>query len=375
MQFLSPTLETSILLVGAACLDFILGDPWGWPHPVRWMGQAIQGYCNWIWPRVKRPAALRVAGVVLAVSLVLGSALLAWGTVFLAYQVWQPAGLVVEVVLLASCFAGRSLRAAAEDVLRALNRKSIEAARIALSQYVGRDTAELSESEILRAILETVAENSTDGVMAPLFYALLGLAFPDVGPVPFAIAYKATSTLDSMVGYRSEPYTDLGWFSARLDDVLTWIPCRLNVWTLGAISGQLPAVIRLCKRDAFKDPSPNSGWSECAYAAILRVQLGGLNSYQGVIKFKPLLGRAFQPITQERIEYALRLTRNVFVVWLAGAIAIVIAVSPDQHKGSKAAPPPHWRNGCAKLPFNFWSKQPRCSNQFMDFMEPFRFKL
>jgi adenosylcobinamide-phosphate synthase len=375
MQFLSPTLETSIVLVSAACLDFILGDPWGWPHPVRWMGQAIQRYCNWIWPWVKRPAALRVAGIVLAVSLVLGSALLAWYAVFLAYQVWQPAGLVIEVVLLASCFAGRSLRAAAEDVLRALNKKSIEDARAALSQYVGRDTAELSESEILRAILETIAENSTDGVMAPLFYALLGLAVPGIGPVPLAIAYKATSTLDSMVGYRSEPYTDLGWFSARLDDVLTWIPCRLNVLTLGAISGQLPTAIRLCKRDASKDPSPNSGWSECAYAAILRVQLGGLNSYQGVIKFKPLLGRAYQPITQERIEFALRLSRNCFVVWLAVAIAIVIALSPVYPKGYKAVPPSHWRNGCAKPPFNFWSKQPHCRNQFMDFMEPFRFRL
>jgi adenosylcobinamide-phosphate synthase len=375
MQFLSPSIETSIVLVGAACLDFILGDPWGWPHPVRWMGQVIQRYCNWIWPRVKRPVALRVAGVVLAVSLVLGSALLAWYAVFLAYQIWQPAGLMIEVVLLASCFAGRSLRAAAEDVLRALNKKSIEDARDALSQYVGRDTAELSESEILRAILETVAENSTDGVMAPLFYALLGLACPDIGPVPLAIAYKATSTLDSMVGYRSEPYTDLGWFSAHLDDVLTWIPCRLNVLTLGAISGQLQAVTRLCKRDGSKDPSPNSGWSECAYAAILGVQLGGLNSYQGVIKFKPLLGRAFHPITQERIEYALRLTRNCFVVWVAVAIAIVIALSPAYSKGHNPSPSNQWRNGCAKPPFNFWSKQPHCHNQFMDFMEPFRFRL
>jgi adenosylcobinamide-phosphate synthase len=375
MQFLSPAIETSIVLVGAACLDFILGDPWGWPHPVRWMGQVIQRYCNWIWPWAKRPAALKLAGMILAVGLVLGSALLAWCAVFFAYQVWQPVGLAIEVVLLASCFAGRSLRAAAEDVLKALNKKSIEDARAALSQYVGRDTAELSESEILRAILETVAENSTDGVMAPLFYALLGLAFPDVGPVPLAIAYKATSTLDSMVGYRNELYTDLGWFSAHLDDVLTWIPCRLNVLTLGAISGQLQAVIRLCKRDAVKDPSPNSGWSECTYAVILGVQLGGLNSYQGVIKFKPLLGRASQPITQERIEYALRLTRNCFVVWMAVAIATVIALSPAPQKGQKIFPSSHWRNGCVKLPFSFWPKQPHCPNQFMDFMEPFRFTL
>jgi adenosylcobinamide-phosphate synthase len=375
MQFLSPTLATSIVLVSASGLDFILGDPWGWPHPVRVMGTVIQRYCNWIWRWVKRPSYLRLAGVLLALGLVLGSALLAWCTIYLAYQIWRPAGGVIEVVLLASCFAGRSLRAAAEDVLRALKKRSIVDARTALSQYVGRDTDELSESEILRAILETVAENSTDGVMAPLFYALLGLVFLDVGPVPLAIAYKAASTLDSMVGYYHAPYTHIGWFSAKLDDVLTWIPCRLNVLTLGGISGKLQAVLRLGKRDAAKDPSPNSGWSECAYAAILGVQLGGLNSYQGVIKFKPLLGRSSQPITQERIEFALRLTRNCFVVWVAIAIALAIAYAPSTLKGQKPAPNHHWREGCARLPFNISPKPPQCHNEFKDFLEPSRFTL
>ncbi|WP_404790731.1 adenosylcobinamide-phosphate synthase CbiB [Altericista sp. CCNU0014] len=319
----------AVLLICAAFLDFILGDPWGWPHPVRVMGAAIQYFCNWSWRWFKRPLALRLAGIVLALGLVLGSALAARSIVDIAYQVWTPAGWGVEVILLASCFAGRSLRTAAEDVLKALKTDSIEEARAVLSRYVGRDTAELSESEILRAILETVAENATDGVMAPLFYALLGLAWPVVGMVPLAIAYKAASTLDSMVGYRHEPYIHIGWFSAKLDDVLTWLPCRLNVLTLGAISGKLQAVWQLCWRDAAKDPSPNSGWSECAYAAILDVQLGGLNSYQGVIKFKPLLGRPYRPITQERIEYALRLTRNCFVVWVAFSIAFSIAFSPS----------------------------------------------
>jgi adenosylcobinamide-phosphate synthase len=330
MQLIPPTLEASIVLVSAACLDFIVGDPWGWPHPVRLMGAVIGGYCQWIWRWVKRPFALRVAGAILALGLVLGSALAAWGMVYLADQIWIPAGWIVETVLLASCFAGRSLRAAAQEVLGAVNHKSIEDARVALSHYVGRDTDDLSEPEILRAVLETVAENATDGVMAPLFYAILGLALPGVGSVPFAIAYKAASTLDSMVGYRSEPYADLGWFSAHLDDVLTWLPCRLNVFTLGAVSGKLQAVWRLCQKDARKDPSPNSGWSECAYAAILRVQVGGLNSYRGVIKLKPLLGRAYQPITQERIEYALRLTRNCFVAWVGVAIALMVIFSPPR---------------------------------------------
>jgi adenosylcobinamide-phosphate synthase len=286
------------------------------------MGWVIHRYSQWILPRVKRPVAQRLAGITLALGLILGSAIAAWAIVHLAYRVWIPLGWSVEVVLLASCFAGRSLRAAAEDVLSALNTRSIEAARQTLRQYVGRDTADLSEPEVLRAVLETVAENTTDGVMAPLFYAIVGLAIPMIGPVPLAIAYKAASTLDSMVGYRDEPYTHLGWFSAKLEDGLTWLPCRLNVLTLGILSGKLEAVWQLCQRDANQDPSPNSGWSECAYAAILEVQLGGLNSYGGVIKVKPLLGKPRRAITPERIYLALRLMRNSVVLWVVIAFAV-----------------------------------------------------
>jgi adenosylcobinamide-phosphate synthase len=309
------------VLFAAAILDFALGDPWGWPHPVRVMGWAISQYRRWAWHRLKAPWLLKIAGIGLALGLVLGSASIAWAIVRGAYR-WTSFGWSIEVILLASCFAGRSLRAAAEDVLKPLKAGSLQKARSTLSQYVGRDTKNLSETEILRAILETVAENATDGVMAPLFYGILGLVFPQIGSVPFAIAYKAASTLDSMVGYRDEPYTHLGWFSAKLDDVLTWLPCRLNVITLGAISGRIIAVWRLCQRDAHKDPSPNSGWSECAYAAILGVQLGGLNTYRGVLKLKPLLGKPRRPITPERIQLALRLMRNSFITWVVYAIAV-----------------------------------------------------
>lgn len=300
----------------------MVGDPWGWPHPVRAMGWAIQQYSKIAWRCLQTPFALRWAGVLLAVGLAVGSAACTWAMVRGADQVRTPLGWLIEVIVLASCLAGRSLRRSAEDVLQSLREGSLGDARMTLSQYVGRDTDQLSESEILRAVLETVAENTTDGVMAPLFYAMLGLAFPVIGPAPFAIAYKAVSTLDSMIGYREEPFTHIGWFSAKLDDVLTWLPCRLNVLTLGWISGKLPTVWKICRQDAVKDPSPNSGWSECAYATILNVQLGGLNSYRGVIKFKPLLGKPWQPITPERIQLALRLMRNSYVAWLAIAIAL-----------------------------------------------------
>ena len=137
-----------------------------------------------------------------------------------------------------------------------------------------------------------------------------------------ALAYKAASTLDSMVGYLREPYTDLGWFSAQLEDRLTWLPCRLTVIYLCLASRKPLKVWQICRRDGVKDPSPNSGWSEAAYAAILRVQLGGKNTYQGVVKEKPLLGEPSEPISEDKIIQALTLTRYCFLSWLAIAIAI-----------------------------------------------------
>ncbi|NER28273.1 MAG: cobalamin biosynthesis protein CobD, partial [Symploca sp. SIO1C4] len=225
--------------------------------------------------------------------------------------------------LLASCFALRSLQSAAIDVLQPLTTGELAQARSNLSQYVGRDTQKLNHSEIFRAVLETVAENATDGVMAPLFYAIVGAFFPGIGSAPFALAYKAASTIDSMIGYRSEPYQDLGWFGAKLEDILTWLPCRLTVITISVVSGKPQKVWRLCRRDAPSDPSPNSGWSECAYAAVLEVQLGGINWYQGIAKSKPLLGDSIQPITAAQIYQALRLTRHCFLLWLSLAIAVL----------------------------------------------------
>ena len=187
---------------------------------------------------------------------------------------------------------------------------------------MGRDTNNLSKSEILRAILETAGENAVDGVTAPLFYAIAGSILFPLGAVPFALAYKAASTLDSMVGYREAPYTHLGWFSARFEDILTWLPCRLTVITLAVISGKPVYVWQICKRDASYDPSPNSGWSECAYATILEVQLGGTNWYGGIAKEKPLLGQPTYPITSTTIHQALKLTRSCFLLWL-GITAII----------------------------------------------------
>lgn len=313
-------LSTAAVLLLAAGLDYIIGDPWGWPHPVRVMGWVITYFTQFALKQWNSPLNRRWAGIVLGVGLIITSGLAGWLIVRGARWLHPLLSVGVESILLASCFAGRSLRSAAVDVLQPLTTGHLAEARSKLSQYVGRDTEKLTEAEILRAVLETVTENATDGVTAPLFYAIVGAFLPGVGSVPLALAYKAASTLDSMVGYRVEPYTDLGWFSAKLEDVLTWLPCRLTVITLALLSGKPKEVWRLCLRDATKDPSPNSGWSECTYAAILGVQLGGTNYYQGVAKHKPLLGDPVYPITPDKIYQALQLTRYCFLIWLGVAI-------------------------------------------------------
>jgi adenosylcobinamide-phosphate synthase len=300
----------------AACLDYLIGDPWGWLHPVQVMGWAIAKFTHIALKYDDQPYLLRLAGIVLCWGLILGTGAISWLVIYACQWIHPWLSIAVQSIALASCFAGRSLRQAAEDVLKAIATEDLDVARSQLSMYVGRDTDKLTIPEIHRAILETVTENAIDGVMAPLFYAIVGIFIPAVGAVPLAMAYKAASTLDSMVGYRREPYADLGWCSAKSEDILTWLPCRLAVLTLSMISGKPLTVWRLCLRDAIQDPSPNSGWSECAYAAALGVQIGGINYYRGQVQYKPLLGDDLQPITADIIIQALRLTRYSFLLWL-----------------------------------------------------------
>ncbi|BAY78648.1 cobalamin biosynthesis protein CobD [Nostoc linckia NIES-25] len=317
-------MTSAVVLIIAALLDYLIGDPWGWPHPVQFMGWVISRLSKFFLHLCQNSLTQRLAGILLGIIVIIGSGLVGFFLIQSVKWVHPLLAIGLESILLASCFAGKSLQTAAVAVLQPLTAGDLEQARQILSNYVGRDTQNLSEAEILRAILETVTENATDGVMAPLFYAIIGVFVPFVGPIPLALAYKASSTLDSMVGYREAPYTYFGWFSARLEDCLTWLPCRLTVITLALLSGRPMYVWRICSRDAINDPSPNSGWSECAYAAILGVQMGGKNWYRGVAKHKPLLGDAIYPITPNSIYNALQLTRYCFLLWLGIAIAIIL---------------------------------------------------
>jgi adenosylcobinamide-phosphate synthase len=314
------------IFIFAATLDFLIGDPVSWLHPVQVMGWFISQLSKLALKFCHNRLSQRFAGILIGVTLILGSGVVAGLIIQLATAIHPLIGMIFQVIMLSSCFALGSLTNAAKSVLNSLATGDIQQTRSILSGYVGRDTANLTEAEILRAVLETVAENSTDGVMAPLFYAIVGGFIPVIGAVPFAFAYKASSTLDSMIGYKTEPYIHIGWFSARFEDYFTWIPCRFAIMTLAVISGKPKEVWRICRRDAPQDPSPNSGWSESAYAAILGVQMGGVNSYQGITKYKPL-GDGIYPIKPETIDKALQLTRNSFLLWLGASIVIAIALS------------------------------------------------
>lgn len=320
----------AVILLLATILDYLIGDPWEWIHPVQVMGWIISGYTQWVTATWESPRIRKLAGVLLGLGLVCGSGAVGWLLVGIATEIQPILGILIAATLLASCLAGRSLRLAAMDVLQPLLEGDLATARSKLDLYVGRDTANLPPAEILRAVLETIAENTTDGVTAPLFYAIVGALLPGVGSVSLALGYKAASTLDSMIGYKKEPFTDIGWFNARFEDYLTWLPCRLTVLTLALLSGYPNRVFFLCHRDAVQDPSPNSGWSECAYAAVLQVQLGGKNFYGGVVKEKPLLGDPIQPITIETVALALGWMRRVVLVWLGlaiGGLVLRIALS------------------------------------------------
>jgi adenosylcobinamide-phosphate synthase len=307
-------------LIVASIIDYIIGDPWGWLHPVQVMGWAIAYGKNTILRYIKTATGQKIAGVLLAILIIGGSGLGSWGLVYLAFQLNFGLGFALQCILLASCFAGKSLKDAAIAVLTPLEAGDLARARTTLSLYVGRDTDNLDRAEILRAVLETVSENTTDGVIAPLFYAA-------IGGLPLAIAYKAASTLDSTIGYRESPYTYLGWFSAKLEDILTWLPCRYTVISIALLSGHPWQVWQICCRDAPKDPSPNSGWSECAFAAALGVQVGGVSTYKGRIKYKPLLGNANQSINIQTVNRATQVMQISMLLLLAIAIAIQMGVS------------------------------------------------
>jgi adenosylcobinamide-phosphate synthase len=288
----------AFVFLTAGLLDEAVGDPEGWPHPVRlfgWLISCADGFRR----RITAPAMLRSIGLLLAIALPCSTALFAWS----ALRLCGPWAWVAQIVLGAWMLAGRSLREAVRPVMEALEQNDLPLARTHVARVVGRDVAHLDESEVVRAGLETLAESLCDGVVAPLFWFA-------VGGLPALWAFKAVNTLDSMVGHREAPYTHFGWASARLDDLLNFLPARFTALLI-ALAAWSRRALRMAWRDGGKTASPNAGWCEAAFAGALDLQLGGINHYDGVPHEGPLLGDPGHARTVADLAVGLSLARRV----------------------------------------------------------------
>lgn len=290
-----------LLILAALVLDWLLGDPRWLPHPVVAIGRLV----TILERKLRRLVANEWAAGVLLLILTLGiTGGMAWGLVQGASLVHPAAGFVVEALLGWTCLAARSLHGESKLVADALAAGDLPEARRLLSRIVGRDTEALSEPEIWRGAVETVAENTSDGVIAPLFWFMLGGA-------PLALAYKAVNTLDSMVGYKNERYLRFGWASARFDDLVNLLPARITgllmvpVAPLVGLSGA--GAWRIMRRDGRNHSSPNAGIPEAAAAGALGVRLGGTNIYFGRPVEKPAIGDPLKALDRAAWRGAVRL--------------------------------------------------------------------
>ena len=304
----------------AVCgLDAVLGDPRWFPHPVRLMGMIAYWYeettLRWVQGKIGR----YVVGMVLALGLPTLCYVIAEWVIQTTSQLHAFAGDVVWILLGYSTLAARDLADHANHVYRALQAGSLEEARNAVSMIVGRDTEHLSEPEVIRATIETVAESTSDGVIAPLMYLAIG------GPA-LALAYKAVNTLDSMIGHRTEKYQYFGWASARCDDVLNWIPARISglglILAAGFVKGTGVHAWKIFRRDGGKHMSPNSGWPEAAMAGALRVQLGGTNYYHKTPVTRQLIGEKVHSLVPSQISQSIRLM--IVAYSIAGSLFVGI---------------------------------------------------
>ena len=294
------------LLAGVG-LDLVLGDPRWLPHPVRGFGRLVN-VAERAWRGTGLP--LRLSGILFWFSVV--------GLAVAIVRLTLPWATVYWIFALLAC---RDLDVEAGRVVAALKRDDLEDSRHQLSWIVGRDTAGLAEPEILRATVETIAENLSDAVIAPLFYLALA------GPLGMA-AYKAINTLDSMVGYRNQRYAEFGWASARIDDVVNYVPARLTavlIWASALLPGfDARRSLRITLRDGNSQPSPNAGYPEAAVAGALGVQLGGLNFYQGVPSRKASLGDPVVPLDRgafDKVRTLLYASEGLCVVLILGCLA------------------------------------------------------
>lgn len=321
-------MTNAIAIILGWIADKVWGDPASLPHPVVYFGKAIA----WGEHRLNKGRHRRLKGGVLAVMFILMTFLLTWGILHLVRSIEQfgtPLAIALEAVFIFYCLAGTTLIKEVKDVFRALDR-SLDEGRTQVARIVGRDTSQLDAQEIRKAALETLAENLSDGVIAPLFWLLL------LG-VPGMMTYKMVNTLDSMIAYRTERYRLFGTVAARIDDVANWLPARLTA-LLMAIAGcfihpigqrrDFLPLLRFIVHYGPQHASPNSGWPEAALAGILNCRFGGPHIYFGELIDKPFIGDHDRELSSAdaRIACKVNLWAEVLMVLLVILIVVLLGV-------------------------------------------------
>ena len=285
----------------AFILDALIGDPVRLPHPIRWMGYTIS-LAESAFRRLALP--LTASGILFAVTLASGTWSLTWILLHFAGMIHPSLGVALDIILIFYCLAVKSLDQAARSVYRSLENGDLDQAKQRVSYIVGRQVDKLDKSGVSRATVETVAENFVDGIVSPLFFAVIGGA-------PLCMAFKMISTMDSMVGYKNDQYHLFGKCAARLDDAANYIPARLSVPIIAAAAQLLGNTGKRTFRTAFRDgrnhTSPNAGLPEAAFAGALGVKLGGPNFYHGGRVDKPYIGAEYAKTGPRHILRALDL--------------------------------------------------------------------
>lgn len=313
-------LHSLIALTAGFILDLILGDPYSFPHPVKAIGRLIartENFCRKLFPAT--PSGERRGGAMLVLVVLLLSVIVPLAVLTAAYRLHAVLGLVLESVLCYQLLAAKCLRQESMKVYASLQKDEVEGARQNVSMIVGRDTKVLDESGIVKAAVETVAENTSDGVIAPLFYMALG------GGV-LGIFYKAVNTMDSMVGYKNERYLHFGRTAAKLDDAVNYLPARISALLmilaafLTGMNGK--NAFRIWRRDRKCHASPNAGQTEAVCAGALEVQLAGDAWYFGKLVPKKTIGDPIRPVHYADIKRANRLLYGTAV--LAMALTILL---------------------------------------------------
>ncbi|SCY94642.1 adenosylcobinamide-phosphate synthase CbiB [Alkaliphilus peptidifermentans] len=292
-----------LVLLGGYFLDLLLGDPQNFPHPVRFIGKLISSLETYLYNEKSEKAQL-LMGVILTVIVVATSYITTYIIIKAAYTLHFALGIIITIAFSYTVLATKSLGDEGKKMLQALQNNDIVKARHQLSYIVSRDTNSLTKEEIVRGTVETIAENISDGIIAPMFYLTIGGA-------PLAMAYKAINTLDSMVGYKNSRYLYFGKASAILDDIVNYIPARLSVLFI-AIGGLLTGEsyidsLKMAKTQGRNHSSPNSGYPEAAVAGALMIQLGGPSKYFGKIIDKPTIGIRIKPLEPHVILKTIKL--------------------------------------------------------------------